>query len=273
MRIKVLIPFLKDEKENVIHNLKNLIPFSQNMKVYVVGPEKIKMKRVISIVEKKRKGKSYWIKKILLKEKEGILILISGDVKVEKNFLQRSLSLMKKDVGMICCRITPENPKNFVEKLGFLIWKVHNEVSKLQPKGGEAIVFRAGIVGRFHEKVVTDEAYIEANIARSGLKIIYQEKLLAKNKLASHISEFFSQRVRYHVGHLQTLKEMKYKVVSLKYFLLLKAVVNILKKNPHFLPLFFPLVFFETLARLYGRILFSLNILPYKWKIARSARG
>jgi len=273
MNIYILIPYQKGEENAVLNNLRALSrPIkSARIKVYVVGPKKLKGKAKC-IVEKKRRGKSHWIEKILLKRKKGLLVLISGDVEIKKNFISEALKKMKEGVGMLCCSVLPHKPKSFVEKLAYLVWVMYEEASKLQPKGGEAIVFRAGIVKKFHKKVVTDEAYIEANIARSGWKIVYDSKLLVRNKLPKHISEYFSQRVRYHIGHLQVKKETGYCVVSLKYLLLLKAAVRVIKKKPEFALYLIFVSLIEIIARIWGKILFSVGRLPYRWRIAWSTR-
>jgi len=92
-------------------------------------------------------------RKDLVKAQKGLLVLISGDVEIKQNFISEGLKKMKKDVGMVSCRILPQKPKSFIEKLAYVVWIVHEEASELQPKGGEAIVFRAGIVKKFMKKL------------------------------------------------------------------------------------------------------------------------
>lgn len=271
MDITALIPFQKGEEKIVKQNLKILK--KHKIKIYVVGPSLIKNKGIKFILEKKRKSKSYWIKKILLKRKKGILILISGDVRIKENFLKRILEILRnKNVGMVCCKIVPEKPKTLIGKLAFFVWEVHNEASKFQPKGGEAIAFKAGVVKSFHQKVVADESYIEAEIIKSGLKVVYDQELIIRNRVVERISEFFLQRVRYHIGHLQVKKETGYKVVSLNYLILLKASLLVLKKNLKNLFYFALILFIEILARMYANIIFLFGKLPYKWKIAKTSR-
>jgi len=270
MNIYVLIPYQEGEEATVLKNLR-ILSKEKRAKIYVVGPKKLKGKAKF-IVERKRKGKSYWIKKLLLKHEKGILVLISGDVQIKENFLSEALKQLKGKVGMVCCRIVPKKPTTFIEKIGYSIWMVHGEASRLQPKGGEAIIFRAGIVKKFHKRIVTDEAYIEANVAKAGWKIVYDKNLVIRNKLPRRLSEYFSQRVRYHIGHLQTKKETGYKVVSLRYFLLFKAMIMMLRETPKFFPYLLFAIVIEIIARLYGRILFSLGRLPYKWKLLLTTR-
>jgi len=71
MNIYILIPYQKGEENTVVNNLRVLSQPIKNtrIKVYVVGPKKLEGKAKY-IIEKKRRGKSYWIEKILLKHKK-----------------------------------------------------------------------------------------------------------------------------------------------------------------------------------------------------------
>lgn len=272
MRIYVLIPFSYNEEKIVEKNIRHLTKF-RNVKIFIVGPREIPATSVFFIKEKRRMGKAYWIKRILLKKKSGISILISGDVSIGKDFIRGVLrNFEKKDVGMVCFKVRPKVFKSFIGKLYEAVWVLNDALSRFRPKGGEAIAFRNGIVKKFHEKVVADEAYIEANVVLSGYDVVYESKICVKNYSPRSLSEFFSQRVRYHIGHLQVKKETGYKVASLNYKLLLLSLFNVFFTRRDLFFAFLLLLPIESIARVYAHLLFVLNRLPYKWRIAKSSR-
>ena len=91
----ILIPFSRGEEITVRKNLQ-ILQAEKKIKIFLVGPHPLEGK-VRFIKEKKRMGKSYWIKKILLSHKKGVLVLISGDVRIRSNFLME----VRKKIGIV----------------------------------------------------------------------------------------------------------------------------------------------------------------------------
>jgi cellulose synthase/poly-beta-1,6-N-acetylglucosamine synthase-like glycosyltransferase len=287
-RIVVIIPFTKGEEQNVIKIVKKIKKefFDRiSYEIFLVGPsiELASEKNVHFIHEKKRMGKSFWIRKIVRyvinkksssKNKNNyIFFVISGDVIPCNKFFTKILKHFNdQNVGMVCCRVVPIKSKGLIPCLFELVWLLYNEVSTIQPKGGEAIAFRGNILTRFHSNVVADEAYIEANTSKKSMKIIYEKKVYVKNKSPKLLGEFFSQRIRYHIGHLQVCKETGYKVASLNYTLLFKVLLRTIKKRYKDIHLLALLCIIELFARIYAKILFCMGKLPYKWRIVCSTR-
>lgn len=283
-KIVVIIPFSHNEESNVIKIVEKIKKEFKHIshKVFVVGPsiELTPEKNIHLIHEKKRMGKSFWIRKLVksiisrsISRKNLIFFLISGDVIPCKNFFSKILRhFNNQKVGMVCCRVAPIKSKGLISRLFEIVWNLYNEISTMQPKGGEAIAFRGSALTKFHSKIVADEAYIEANTIKKGMKIIYEKKACVKNKPPKFYSEFFSQRIRYHIGHLQVYRETGYKVASLNYGLLFKALIRVMKTRRKDIPPLILLSAIELVVRVYARILFWMGKLPYKWRIAWSAR-
>jgi cellulose synthase/poly-beta-1,6-N-acetylglucosamine synthase-like glycosyltransferase len=273
--IVICVPFTHGEEknvENIIEKVKKEF-FKNHYKIFLIGPSFThKEKNLYFIKERKRKGKSFWINKIKNKKK-CIFFLISGDVSPCNGFFIKALEHFDdKNTGMVCCRVIPSKLKNTVSRLFEIQWLLSEEISIMQPKSGEAIVFRSNLIKKFHTKIVTDEAYIESNVNRSGKKIIYDKDIKVRNVPPKLLKGFISQRIRYHIGHLQVYKETGYKVASLQYQLLLKSLLSFMKRHPRKIHLLLMFSFIEMISRIYASILFSTGSLPYKWELVFTSR-
>ena len=273
--IIVCVPFTHGEEENVKDIIKKVKKefFKNYYKIFLVGPSFThKEKNLYFIKERERKGKSFWINKIKNKKK-CIFFLISGDVSPCNGFFIKALKHFDdKNIGMVCCRVIPFKLKNIVSRLFEIQWLLCEEISTMQPKGGEAIAFRSNLIKKFHTKIVTDEAYIESNVNRSGKKIIYDKNIKVRNVPPKLLKGFISQRIRYHIGHLQVYKETGYKVASLQYQLLLKSLLSLMKRYPRKICLLLMFSFIEVISRIYAFILFSIGSSPYKWELVFTSR-
>ncbi|MHA1471371.1 MAG: glycosyltransferase, partial [Candidatus Asgardarchaeia archaeon] len=160
-----------------------------------------KYDKVKLFIQKKREGKASAIN-IFLKNAIGeILVLESADTIPLPNTIENLvLPFIDQKIGMTGGRPIPVNDKRTI--LGYtihLLWTLHHLISishPENPKFGEIIAFRKGIVKRVPKKTVVDEAWIQAMVAKKGFKFKYVPSAIVLNKGPETVSDFLRQRRR-----------------------------------------------------------------------------
>ena len=139
LTFSIILPVFKEKNVHslVIKLIKQYIPKEFHMqKIFIVGlgfdkQNLNKIKKVILIEEKFRRGKAAAVSTALKNIKSDILILQSSYIKVSKNTLKNILlPFLDKKIGMVTCKPIPvDNPDNFAGFLVNLIWSLHHIIS------------------------------------------------------------------------------------------------------------------------------------------------
>ncbi len=212
--------------------------------------------RVRLVVEDRRRGKVSAINLFLDKILDGsICVLVSGDVVLEGDMCLRHLVVPFRDdfVGMTGARACPvDRLDSLMGKVTFLLWELRHRVSFYEPKTGEMVAFRK-VFKEIPKDVLVDEAYIEWEIKKRNLSIVYCPDAVVKNKGPETFSDFIKQRKRIYIGH-KLLEKLGYKGSTFNLGLVLKEALEILKQDPVYLWPMFVLFSCEFLARVLGRI-------------------
>jgi len=185
------------------------------------------------IVEQRRKGKASAVNLFLDEAIGEICILISADLLPLPTTINRLIAPIRflPEVGMVGGKPIPINLSwGFTNKLGIALWHLHHLISiNISPKCGEIIAFR-NIVKKIPPNTLCDEAHIEHFIVSKGYKLYYEQTAIISNKCPTNLKDFWKQRKRIHLGHLQLQAEYGYEVSSTKglkiLFLLLQARIN-----------------------------------------------
>ncbi|MEM3593091.1 MAG: glycosyltransferase [Candidatus Jordarchaeaceae archaeon] len=162
---------------------------------------------------KKRKGKASAVNEFLKVAKNKILVLESGDTVPGKETIEKlCLPFLNKNVGLVGAHPIPTNDKNtFMGYVAHLLWELHHHISSRNPKGGEMIAFRK-LFDQIVEDTAVDESWIEYEIRKRGYKLAYSPEAIVYNRGPETLSEFFKQRRRVNLGHIDIRKRTKYRV-------------------------------------------------------------
>jgi cellulose synthase/poly-beta-1,6-N-acetylglucosamine synthase-like glycosyltransferase len=271
MKISVLIPSFLEKRR--LTNLINTIlkdKLSKNIQqIVVVTPDELelpKSRKIILIKENRRRGKSFAIKSGLKYITTPFVLLLTSDIRMRKNFLKYLLPHLKDPtIGAAVGR--PMADKNSrIYKFSKIIWDLHHLLCLHQPKGTEIMLFRK--IFKDFPLVSADEVFIEYKIRRAGYKIVYEPRAYGYTKIPYTLLQFFKQRRRSFNGHLQIKEKYKFKTSSMKVSLLLKIILDYLRKE-HSLETFFNLlivIFIETLARICALIDAKMGKYEIIWK-------
>ncbi len=234
-KFSVLIPSYREYER--LHDLVKTIledELSKKIqKIVVVTPDKnVKLpnsRKIKLINEKMRKGKSKAIDIGLKEIDTDIIVMLSSDLKMRKNFLNGLLTpFNNKKIGMVIGRPKADKNSN-IYPLSKIIWDLHHILCKKTPKGTEICAFRK-IVNRF-PRVNADEVFIEYEIKKIGMKIIYRPSATGRTRIPNNLTQLFKQRKRIFNGHLQMKEEYNFNASSMDTKLLFEIVTEFLKSN------------------------------------------
>jgi cellulose synthase/poly-beta-1,6-N-acetylglucosamine synthase-like glycosyltransferase len=268
MRVSVLIPSFA-EKKRIKHLVSMLLRSKRVERIVIVTPDEIKVpksRKIVVIKEMERKGKSYAIKIGLKHINTSLVLLLSSDIRMRKNFLKYLLPHLKDPtVGAVVGRpMADKNSK--IYKFSKIIWDLHHLLCLHQPKGTEIMLFRK--IFKDFPLVSADEVFIEYKIRKAGYKIVYEPRAYGYTKIPYTLIQFFRQRRRVFNGHLQIKEKYKFETSSMKIGLLLRIVFYYLKKE-HSPETFFNILivsFIEILARILALIEAKMGKYEIIWK-------
>ncbi|MEM5805444.1 MAG: glycosyltransferase [Candidatus Aenigmatarchaeota archaeon] len=270
-KFSVLIPSYREQDRlyNLVKTILKDKMANKLEKIVVVSPDKDlalpKSVKITLIQEKERKGKYYAIRLGLKKIKSKIVVMLSSDIRMRKNFLYFLLRHFKDPkVGMVVGRpMADKNSK--IYPFSKIIWDLHHLLCLKEPKGTEICAFRK--IFNYFPKVSADEVFIEYKIRKAGFRIIYEPKAFGYTKIPNTLKHFFLQRKRIHFGHIYIKNFYFFPTSSVRNDILLLIVFNYFYtiKKIKSLFLFFILLITEFFLRI--NAMFEFHLLKEKYLI------
>jgi poly-beta-1,6-N-acetyl-D-glucosamine synthase len=165
-------------------------------------------------IEKERKGKASAINRILSDAKGKVTIFVSADTLPDKDCFNNLLIKSKfPNVGIVCGNPIPINSKkDIVGKIVHLLWGFHGIVFKelndtgLAKHATEVFSLRSGIVDHIPSETINDDAYIALITKKKRWLIKYEPAARVFICGPQTFYEYFYQRRRILVGHMQVKK-------------------------------------------------------------------
>jgi glycosyltransferase involved in cell wall biosynthesis len=222
-----------DEEANVVTALRSILSQSgahvSELRVFVVAsgctdatvPRAREVaaedSRVRVIEQPRREGKASAIN-LFLREAEGhpVLVLAGADTRLEPGALETLVAPFDDaGVGMTGGRPVPVNSEDtWLGRVVRLQWELHDAVARLEPKLGELVAFRPP-ASPLDPTTAVDEAALEANVLRSGLRRVYVPEARVAMKGPTTVSDFLAQRRRIHAGHVRLRRQTGHAVSTL----------------------------------------------------------
>ncbi len=188
--------------------------------------------------------------------------MLSSDLRIRKNFLKYLLNHFENpNVGMVVGRPIADKNSN-IYRFSRIIWELHHILCLKNPKGTEICAFRK--IFKNFPRVVADEVFIEYKIKKAGYRIIYEPRAYGFTKVPNSLKQLFNQRKRIFDGHMQIKRKYGFETSSQKFSLLLKVILEFIKKEKISLNLIL-LMLIETLARTLGFIESLFNYYEIIW--------
>ncbi len=185
--------------------------------VPIVAEIALQEPRVRLCIQEKREGKASAINLFLKQAISPVVVLLGADVIPESSALEYLCAPFKDPkVGMVGGRPVPVNdPATFMGHAAHLLWRLHDHLSRVQPKLGEVIAFR-NVISGIPTNSPVDEISIQALISQLGYQLIYEPACVVYNKGPLTIRDFLKQRRRIYAGHLQVRDHQNYEASTMK---------------------------------------------------------
>lgn len=274
--IKGLLESLVNQELKNAQLVEIIVVSSSTDRTNQIIKEVAKRHRIVKLIaEKKRQGKASAINQFLKVAQGDLCILESGDTLPLKNTVSELIKpFYSPQVGMAGVHPLPvDNPRNFLGFTTHLLWRIHHQIALKEPKCGEMIAIRKGIVKEIPSQTAVDEAMFEALISKKGYKVVYVPSAIVRNKGPETVTDFLKQRRRITAGHLHLRKKMCYSVSTTSPLKIFKYVLSEIKKNPTKFHFILGAIFLEGWGRLLGYYDFYFKKKnPYKWEIAESTK-
>ena len=197
---KILSGLLLQKTKFVIINKIVVVSSASTDKTDEIVSQFVKKdKRIILHKQKEREGKAAAINAFLKLVNDPIVVIQSADTIPMKDTIENLCHPLIHDekIGMTGGAPFPVNDRNTF--LGFIIhtwWWFHRNI----PRFGEIIAYR-NILERISHATAVDEAFIQAKIIQSNLKVVYVDNAVVINKGAETLSDLIKQRRRVFNGH------------------------------------------------------------------------
>jgi glycosyltransferase involved in cell wall biosynthesis len=185
--------------------------------VPIVTEIALKEPRVRLCIQEKREGKASAINLFLKQAASPVAVLIGADVLPETSALEHLCSPFRDPkIGMVGgCPVPVNDPATFMGHAVHLLWRLHDQLARINPKLGEVIAFRNVISGIPSDSPV-DEISIQALISQLGYELIYEPACIVYNKGPLTVRDFLKQRRRIYAGHLKVRDQQNYAASTMK---------------------------------------------------------
>ena len=215
---KTAIIFSYNDGDLVLSPLKSVLKSDVDQVFLLYGgdpiPEEISRiqdNRLIKVLEKERKGKVKALNSISSNILGDIVFLISGDVSFDPSLIKICEDSFTGTTGVVSVRVLPSNIRNYTEKIGALMWEMHDlQLSILSESGinvhaGEFLCVRKGLLRDLPE-VINEDEYLCIEAANNSLSVKYLKDQEVHNYVPSNLVDLLQQRRRVNFGHIQIEK-------------------------------------------------------------------
>jgi len=274
MDISIGIP-VYNEQENIEKLLKFLSKQKYCTEIFVVGGGKDdtvnvikkfreKIKNLIFIEEKVRKGKSSAVNLILKMAKGDAIVFIDSDTLPANTAIQLLVKKISGDVGVVGGRPIVE-VKCWKDDLSAIIWDMHDILLKLFPEkfSGSFYALKSGIIKKIPHDIINDDGFIASKVLNKGYSIAYEPNAVAyvknKNDLISHLR----RRRRINVGYWQ-LKKLDIGLIPFP--IILEVLISYIKTNKRNIFNILIIIGLEVIANLLAFVDRLTKTTPYIWK-------
>ena len=215
---KTAIIFSYNDGDLVLSPLKSVLKSDVDQVFLLYGgdpiPEEISRiqdNRLIKVLEKERKGKVKALNSISSNILGDIVFLISGDVSFDPSLIKRCEDSFTGTTGVVSVKVLPSNTRNFTEKIGALMWEMHDlQLSILSESGinvhaGEFLCVRKGLLRDLPE-VINEDEFLCIEAANNSLSVKYLKDQEVHNYVPSNLVDLLQQRRRVNFGHIEIEK-------------------------------------------------------------------
>jgi poly-beta-1,6-N-acetyl-D-glucosamine synthase len=233
--------------------------------------------RVRLCVQEKREGKASAINLFLKEARTQVAVLIGADVIPEAGALESMCAPFRDPkIGMVGGRPVPVNdPATFLGHAVHLLWRLHDQMARVEPKLGEVIAFR-NVISGIPSDTPVDEISIQALISQLGYQLIYEPACIVYNKGPLTVRDFLKQRRRIYAGHLQVREQQNYAASTMQVKPIIRQILvsyTFALCAPRQILWTLGTILLEGLARLQGYLDYRMKRQHHIWQMVESTKN
>jgi biofilm PGA synthesis N-glycosyltransferase PgaC len=207
--------------------------------------------RIRLVVVARRDGKASALRMGLSRATQEIVLLENADTVPAPGAYEALLSpFQRPGVGLVTAHPRPADPANgFVERLGEVLWEVHDRISTISPKAGEAFAFRR-TDPPLDDDVEDDDTFVGIYVGSQGCESVYARDAIVYNRPPSTFGELSRQRYRINRQILGLWRRTGFTTSTWNPLYMVRAIGMYLRDSPRRIPEVMVLVTTESLVRI-----------------------
>ncbi len=203
------------------------------------------------------------------------ICLCSADLVIAPEAIERLVQclLINSHIGMAGARPIPTNGHGtFLGEAAHFLWAMHHRVALEQPKLGEMVMLRSGIVTGLPLESAVDEATIEQRVCAAGYRLAYVPEAIVHNHAPRTIREFVRQRRRIAAGHFWLKDVSGYAVATMGLGRVARLTLAEMLSKPDRTAYALGTIGVEVVSRSLGYLDFKLNRPHAVWKVCETTK-
>jgi cellulose synthase/poly-beta-1,6-N-acetylglucosamine synthase-like glycosyltransferase len=221
-----------------------------------IAGERSKFDARVKVVERdRREGKVAAINTFLKLATGEVLVITGGDIVPGLDIIERLVEPMHRDPGcaMTGGQVVAAGARHAAGRFHDLLWRLHHEVARREPKLGETIAVRRALLpATLPSGVHCDEVLIEAIVSGNGGRLAYVPEAQVRNRPPADLGQMYRQRRRIACQHASARAVLRYRPATERPRRVLAALAAV-GRTDRWAWLWLPaLMALEAVARVHG---------------------
>jgi poly-beta-1,6-N-acetyl-D-glucosamine synthase len=206
--------------------------------------------RVRVVVQAEKKGKAAAMAAGLAAARGDVILFANADTRPRRGALEAlAAPFFDPEVTLVTSHPVPAiDTETMTAQVARVLWEVHDRVSEITPKAGEAFAIRRMRIPLSND-VEDDDTFIGIYAAAQGGRSVYAREAVVYNRVPSFPSELLRQRIRINRQVLGLYRRTGFSSSTWSPGTMMKALVAYARENPRRLPRVVMLLGLEGSAR------------------------
>jgi biofilm PGA synthesis N-glycosyltransferase PgaC len=218
-------------------------------------------------VQAERQGKASALRLGMAQARGEILLIENPDTVPAPGAIEALVRPFRQpEVSLVCSRVVPsEGDSSLTSRLARVLWEIHDEVSAVMPKAGEAFAIRRMSIP-VPADIEDDDTYVGIYAGSQGFTSVYARDAVVFNRVPTVPSDLLRQRYRINRQILGLLRRTGMKTSTWTPGCLVRALTRYVREHPRRFPQVVALMLFEGAIRATTIVTATLSRRPLrKW--------
>ena len=221
--------------------------------------------RIRVVVQRERLGKAAALSAGMALARGAIILIENADTVPARGTLEALCApFASSEVRLVCSRPVPTpGGDSITSSFARLLWELHDRVSRISPKAGEAFALRWTLIP-IPSDIEDDDTFVGIFVASQGGTSVYASDAVVFNRVPASPGEFIRQRFRVNRQAFGLWRRTGMQTSTWKLSLMLPALGSYLKARPRDFPRLALLTIAEVAVRTLALIGASFARVPLR---------